>query len=141
MLGRQILLTNINNNVENVWECRRSHSFWAVQRWHLQLAILKALRPAMSTMLSKRREYLELGVFLSQMVLHMQQVLGCELAEAEDAQKGEVCQVARVLTIQVTKSYNADYSLEHVQVCVLNLQAIRTNCYAITVCHSLRCET
>lgn len=62
---------------------------------------------------------------MSQMVLHMQQVLGCELTEAEDAQEVEVCQVAGVLPIQVTESYNANYSLEHIQVCVLNLQAIK----------------
>lgn len=87
---------------------------------------------------SRRSHYLELGVFLSQMVLHMQQVLDCELTEAEDAQEVEVCQVACVLPIQVTKSYNADYPLQHVQVCVLNLQAIKTQSYAMTVCYTLR---
>ena len=67
---------------------------------------------------------------MSEVVLHMQQVLGCELTEAEDAQKVEVCQVACVLRIQVTKSYNANYLLQRVQISVPDLQACRTcSCY------------
>ena len=86
---------------------------------------------------SRHDGYLEVGVFLSKMVLHMQQVLGCQLTEAKDAQEIEVCQVACVLRIQVTKSYNANDFLQRVQICVTDLQAIMTYSYATAVCHTL----
>ena len=69
--------------------------------------------------------HLELGVLLSQVVLHMQQVLCRKLAQAEDAQEVEVCQVAGVLPIYVTKSHNPNHLLKHVQVCLPDLQRRR----------------
>ena len=65
--------------------------------------------------------HLELSIFLGQFVLNMHQVLSSELTKAEDAQEVEVCQVAGVLALKISKGHNAYYPLQRVQVCVPDL--------------------
>ena len=73
----------------------------------------------------QQANYLELSIFLGELVLNMQEVLGSELTKAEDAQKVEVCQVAGVLSLEIAKGHNAHYPLQCVQVCVPDLHQTR----------------
>lgn len=64
---------------------------------------------------------LELDILLSKLLLDVQQVLGCELTQAEDAQEVEVCQVVRVLALQITIGHNAHHPLKGIQVRIPDL--------------------